>query len=237
MELPQSPCFKVTNQEECHHGMQYKTGLVKDHLSFSSTGSCVPGGLYFTTKEHIPKFYFRGVWIRPVTLPTGIEEFRCVRDSTGDQWRANMLILGERHSLSDPQTYLSFGLVMLNVEESIVRGDMEVLEWWLRNDTTIELREHARNFALLWLRWSQTMEDGPLSDAAMRTVEALTSHCNASICASNGALHVSPAESLEDAPHAVGHRRQRGIVPRMASACVRLVACKSCKDGTHTTFF
>ena len=226
MSLPQAPCFKVTNEEECHYGVQYKTGLVKDHLSFASTGSCIPGGLYFATKEHIPNFYFRGVWIRPVTLPTGIEGFQCVRD--GDQWRANMLILGKRHSLGDPQTYLSFGLVMLNVEQCIVRGDMEVLEWWMRSDTTIELRTHARHFALFWLRWSQEMQNISLSDAAMRTLEVVTSHCDDSICTSNVALYVGQ-EGLGDALHAVGHRSRRGIVPRVASACARLVACKSSK--------
>ncbi len=225
MSLPNGPFFKVTNEKECHYGVQYKTGLVTDHLSFESTGSCTPGGLYFATKEHIPKFYYRGVWIRQVMLPTGIEGFKCVRDSTGDKWRANMLILGERHSLGDPQTYLIFGLVMLTVEESIVRGDIEVLEWWLRNDTTIE---HARCFALLWLRWSQEMKNGPLSDAAMRTLEVVMSHCDASICRSNVALDVG-AQGFGDAPHAVGHRSHRFIVPRVASACARLFACKSSK--------
>ena len=33
------------------HGFQYVDGLNRDKLPFSETGSCVPGGLYFTERD------------------------------------------------------------------------------------------------------------------------------------------------------------------------------------------
>jgi hypothetical protein len=35
--------FKITNSSENHNGLQYKDGLIIDHLPFADTGSCVKG--------------------------------------------------------------------------------------------------------------------------------------------------------------------------------------------------
>ncbi len=189
MSIPEGLLFKVTTSQECHHGVQYKTGLVEDHLPFARSLSCVPGGLYFTTRDAIFKHYHRGVWIRQVTLPTDREGFLCAKDPGGDEWRANMLILGERHSLGDLQTYSKWNLVTMSVEQASQYGFIEVLDWWLVTGLLTKY-DHldARHIALYWWRWSDATKswwrkNGPLSDAALQSVEAVSSHCLATICA------------------------------------------------------
>jgi hypothetical protein len=109
MKLKHAPkYFKVTNFKELHYGLQYNDGLIKDPKSFNKEGSCVPGGIYFTTKKYISRFYGWGVWLRPVHLPLKDPNFQMVAD--GNKFRANMVILGERHSLCDLKTYYNFNL-------------------------------------------------------------------------------------------------------------------------------
>ena len=45
--------LKITNKEENHYGLGYHDGLVEDIIPFQPEGSCVPGGIYFTTPEYI----------------------------------------------------------------------------------------------------------------------------------------------------------------------------------------
>jgi len=71
--LPKEPdrdktFWKVTNSKEYHHGLQYSTGLVIDPIPFNDNPneSCVEGGIYFTTKEYIHRFFWIGHNLRPV---------------------------------------------------------------------------------------------------------------------------------------------------------------------------
>jgi hypothetical protein len=52
--------LKITNEAEIHK-----------NLSFQPEGSCVAGGIYFTTPEHICGFLDYGPWIREITIPNG----------------------------------------------------------------------------------------------------------------------------------------------------------------------
>jgi len=105
-----SKFFKITNKNENHHGYQYHDGLNVLIELFQETGSCIPGGFYITTAEHIHKFYDYGIWLREVELPTTDPNFRIVQDPSGDKWRVNMIIMGERHSLMDLKIYDRFKL-------------------------------------------------------------------------------------------------------------------------------
>lgn len=102
--------YKVTNFKEVHHGYIYKDGLNILDKSFELTGSCVVGGLYFTTLEHIHKFYDYGCFLREITLPVENNDFQVVQDN--DKYRANMVIFGKRYSLSDPTTFEKLGLIV-----------------------------------------------------------------------------------------------------------------------------
>ena len=103
MRLPRVPnrsetYYKITNEKECHYDLQYHDGLIVDTKSFDDNPkhSCAVGGIYFTTKEHIHKFFEYGKWIRPVTIP---EDARVIFDPEGDKYRADRLFFHSRENI------------------------------------------------------------------------------------------------------------------------------------------
>src|ERR1700733_6675589 len=93
--------WKITNENENHHGYQYKDGLNVLIEEFEPEGSCVPGGFYFTETKDILKFLVYGVYLREVILPLDDPNFKMVKDPSGDKYRSNMIILGKKYNLSD----------------------------------------------------------------------------------------------------------------------------------------
>jgi len=87
--------YKITNQKENHRGLQYRDGLIIDPIKFNdnSKDSCVEGGIYFTTKEYLHKFFGYGYWIRPIKLPS---DANVVLDPSGDKYRADSLFFKPR---------------------------------------------------------------------------------------------------------------------------------------------
>ena len=104
--------FKITNETENHNGFQYQDGLnvLIEEFNNDPTASCCAGGFYFTTKEHIHKFYYFGVNLRVIELPTEDPDFQMVSDPQNDKFRANKIILKEKYSLASLETYLKFGI-------------------------------------------------------------------------------------------------------------------------------
>ena len=94
--------YKITNKVECHNNYQYVDGLNVLDRAFEPNGSCVEGGLYFTTAKYIFKFLDYGCHLREITLPT---DCQWVKDPQGDKFRADKIILGKRYDLSDPSTF------------------------------------------------------------------------------------------------------------------------------------
>ena len=90
--------YKITNEEECHHGMQYQDGLNIDIKEFNPSGSCEPGGIYYSS-EDIFSFLSYGVWIREVTIP---EDAQTYKDPDSDivKWKADKVILGPRRRIT-----------------------------------------------------------------------------------------------------------------------------------------
>ena len=88
--------YKITNEEEKHNGLQYKTGLNVDVLPWNPSGDCAPGGIYFS-REDILAFLGYGPWIRRVTIPEGTE----IYENPGEpkKWKAHKVILGERRKI------------------------------------------------------------------------------------------------------------------------------------------
>lgn len=89
--------FKILNKQECHHGLQYKTGLNIDPVPFEEKGSCVPGGIYFASKD-IFAFSHYGVWVREVKIP---KDAKMVKDPEEgpEKFRADRVILGRKRKL------------------------------------------------------------------------------------------------------------------------------------------
>jgi len=89
--------YKILNEKECHHNLQYKTGLNIDHQKFNPSGNCTSGGIYFS-REDIFAFINYGPWIRKVTIP---EDAR-IYENPGEikKWKADKVILGEREEIT-----------------------------------------------------------------------------------------------------------------------------------------
>ena len=143
--------LKITNKEENHYGFQYQDGLNILIEPFSMTGSCVKGGLYFTIKEHIHKFYSYGTNIRIVELPESDSDFLIVKDPDADKWRANKIILGKKYSLFDPSTYKKLGLDITKNDQLINLASnhnrVDVLEWWKASGLKLAYSSHAMKLA------------------------------------------------------------------------------------------
>ena len=140
--------YKVTNQLECHHGYQYRDGLNVLTEPFAETGSCVPGGFYFTDLAHVPKFLKYGVYVREVRIPP---ESRVVRDGL-NKWRTDQLWLGHRWELED----------FLRDHASIWKDD----DWFLISQTPIS-EEFIREFADR-VTWSEISCYQDLSESFIR---------------------------------------------------------------------
>ncbi len=88
---------KLTNKKETHFGMEYKTGLNEDHLEFNPTGSCSPGGLYFTILHYASHYMnYKMKYYRTVTLlddsPVYIED---------KKFKTKKFILSDKKELSE----------------------------------------------------------------------------------------------------------------------------------------
>jgi len=88
--------YKITNKEERHNGLQYKTGLNVDPLPWNPSGDCAPGGIYFS-REDIFAFVNYGPWIRKVTIPEDAEMYE--NPGSPKKWKANKVILGKRRKI------------------------------------------------------------------------------------------------------------------------------------------
>ena len=91
--------YKITNENENHNGMQYKTGLNVDILPFNPYGDCEKGGIYFA-REDILAFLNYGCWIRQVTIPDGEDVYENpTTNGEPKKWKAHRVILGERRKI------------------------------------------------------------------------------------------------------------------------------------------
>jgi len=85
--------YKILNEYEKHNGLQYKTGLIVDPVSFNPSGDCLPGGIYFS-REDILAFLDYGPWLREVILPDDAKVYQ--NPGVPIKWKADRVILGER---------------------------------------------------------------------------------------------------------------------------------------------
>jgi hypothetical protein len=90
--------YKLLFTSLCHNGFTYKEGLNVDHVPFAPEGSCKPGGLYYTTLEHL-SFYYIQEWplVADVTLPDDAEIYA---EPCGTKWKADRLVLNNIRPLS-----------------------------------------------------------------------------------------------------------------------------------------
>ncbi len=149
--------LKITNTKENHHGLQYHDGLNIDTVPFAKEGSCVPGGIYFTTPEHICGFLDHGIYIREVTIP---EDAEMVMDPEGDKWRASKVILGPRKCLKEVYTWKWLVKIGVTINEALVcacgfgYGNIELIKFLVKNGADIHIQH---DWALKWsIRYGNT---------------------------------------------------------------------------------
>jgi hypothetical protein len=141
--------LKITNSSEKHFGLQYHDGLNIDPLPFAKEGSCVPGGIYFTTPEYIYDFLEGGTYVREVTIP---EDAEMVKDPAGEKWRASKVILGTRKPLGEVATWKWLGDCGVDIHnnyflrEACENGHLEVVKYLAEHDNDIR---YERDWALL----------------------------------------------------------------------------------------
>jgi len=85
---------KILNQRMNHHGFQYKEGLNVDTVPFNPSGDCEPGGLYYSTAEHICKFSAYGCSIADVIVPEDSQVYQ-----NGTKFKADKIILSNIRSM------------------------------------------------------------------------------------------------------------------------------------------
>ena len=139
---------KITNNNETHNGFIYHDGLNELLEPFNSdpAQSCVSGGLYFTDIMNAHKYYNYGIYIRIISLPQDDPYFKIIKDPSGDKFRANKIILGERYPLCDPNTYKVLNIKMPSInfliECAVKEGNIDCLgilrKLYFVNDDEIE---------------------------------------------------------------------------------------------------
>ena len=89
--------YKILNEKEYHHGLQYKFGLNIDPIKFNPSGDCSPGGIYFSREDTLA-FLNCGPWIRKVTIPEDAQ----VYEDPGKprKWKADRVILGKKEKIT-----------------------------------------------------------------------------------------------------------------------------------------
>ncbi|QGR53608.1 ankyrin repeat-containing protein [Moumouvirus maliensis] len=98
--------FKITNENECHHGFQYKDGLniLEGEFNDNPQDYCVPGRLYFCEPKDIHHYLHYGVYLREVYLPVDNPNFKMIMNRL-KIYGANMIILGKKYYLNDLNTW------------------------------------------------------------------------------------------------------------------------------------
>ena len=89
--------YKIVNEQKCHHGLCYDLGEIIDPIEFNPTNSCSkPGGIYFTTIEHIFKFLDYGCFMCEIEIPN---DSRC--HIVDNNIKANKIIIKNMKHISD----------------------------------------------------------------------------------------------------------------------------------------
>lgn len=86
--------YKLTNEQEIHNNLEYKTGVNIDILPFNPSKSCRPGGMYFFSEPNLFRFMryvSQPYYMREVTF----DELSLIYEDD-DNFKTNRFILGER---------------------------------------------------------------------------------------------------------------------------------------------
>jgi len=138
--------YKITNEKECHHGLQYHDGLNEDIVPFNPSGDCETGGIYFA-REDILSFLIYGPWIREVTLPEDAQIYK--NPLSPVKWKADKVILGKRREINPEtiQELIDEGADVHSDKDAAFRwacsyGHLEIAKLLLKNGAYIEAKSN-----------------------------------------------------------------------------------------------
>ena len=100
-ELPPGPWWRLTNKDETHRGVKYKTGLNIDPLPFNPRGDCEKGGMYFFHHSqliYVSRYCYNVKYIREVTFTSNSKIYK-----EDYKYKTNEFILGERKIFRLPE--------------------------------------------------------------------------------------------------------------------------------------
>jgi len=121
-----SEFVKIINSEHKHNNYPYKHGLNEDVIPFNPSGTCLPGGLYFTTDQFIKKFMLFGDYVAKVEIPDNAQVYL---EPDGNKFKADKIILNLKDKISFnfyPTTaeYLrQYNEIANNLHDSIIHKD------------------------------------------------------------------------------------------------------------------
>ena len=80
--------YKFLNKELNHYGFQYDMGLNVDTETFNPTGECRPGGIYFSSIQHLLRYYSHGSVIGIIEVPDDAKVY-----IEAKKFKADMIII------------------------------------------------------------------------------------------------------------------------------------------------
>lgn len=105
--------LKVLNNLLIHGNVKYKVGLNVDPVKFNPTGTCLGGGLYFTTEELISEYFSHGEYIAVVLIPANarvyVDEFK---------FKADRIEISQIMTMSDYFDKLSHETILKYITEN-----------------------------------------------------------------------------------------------------------------------
>mgnify|MGYP000317113444 CR=1 FL=1 len=99
---------KILHASLIHNKFTYKEGLNVDVLPFDGSGSCKPGGLYFTDLENFLRYTNFGTLVADVTIP---DDAKVYPEPCRTKWKANKIILSRIRPIED---------IFDNCEDSVI---------------------------------------------------------------------------------------------------------------------
>lgn len=105
---PNKTYYKILKLDYTHNGYKYNLGLNKlKNEKFSEKGYCVKGGLYFTNKYNIHRFFKVGVHLCKVKIQEDANVVK-VRCNSSTKFRTDKLIIEKIYPLYSPITIAKF---------------------------------------------------------------------------------------------------------------------------------
>jgi ankyrin repeat protein len=139
LELINTSYVKVMKTNYNHKHFQYKEGLNILDKPFQKEGSGVPGGLYYTTLEHVHNFYQYGNWIVKV-IPDG----DIFVDIDNKHRTDRLIVTSKRYNLNDLSTYTTLGLPIPHIWQAARSGHLEMVIYI--HDTWKEYMKITENY-------------------------------------------------------------------------------------------